>query len=913
MATATVVRPSQALRTRRDAPRPTLPTKRASAMDSDAPAGKKRRLDEPYVRTKDHILRKFAGKPPSLTVHIHPNYFRFDGQEGSFTYDSPMVSFLKSLRNQEVPADMIEALLSGNVPFYDGCLIVEVHNHRSANGSHKGKHDSGAGDQVKFSMHNYNNYVTPSGWAAFPKRAKEGELPDKAQSAEAVKSEEGAEDKGKGKSDDGPHIATLVMFPTPLSQHKEMMLLANTPASEIRSKKKAADGSTTPQLSIPPTPLASASRTAGQENKMALEEQDYYQFQADVLLATEPPLYLEPVKNPQEAQKVLEMLRHPLHNNPPPSPKTRKRTTAELAADDAQAAEAERRMLIMDERKATAPGAADGAGNSQALGLNRFKTLQMVREKLDEAERQKKEEQEQAQAQRKQEEAAANAIQAQKQAQQEQQRKLMNQRQHFARQQHEQQRAQQMQQQAAMLAQNHAHPQPNGLPNQQMQNNFQHPTSVSQSSPIVRQQTPMMNSSPMVAQNGFPMAATSSQQAGSPPRPTSAAMPNPNVAMARQASQQQQASRNATPQMAQGTPNMAAMANRQPNQTPRLPHGSPAPGTPATANMNMASMPMQTPGQTAMTPEQFAMLQARQQQMQNQAGGMNAGSPGQNHANMTPEQIQQIQNQQQRARHQQLMIARAQAAAAQAQQNGANPQAQQALAQRAYMLQQQQQQQAMQQRMLQGQQGNNAGQAGSPHPGNMHATPQMGHAHPQQGQGQGQGGDMGQGQQLTPQQQAQRSQQQQAQLRQAQHALQGLVSQYNGLQNIPQHVVSSMPPAMQMVVQRQRQQQQQAVRARQMAMQAQQAQNAGQAVAGTTSTPDPEYMQTLRNHQTMLAAQQQQQGGQMNGMSMTHNMNFGNMGNQQFQNGQGDNLSQQFQAMHAALNRGQQGGGGMGQ
>lgn len=620
---------------------------------------------------------------------------------------------------------------------------------------------------------------------------------------------------------------------------------------------------------------------------MALEEPDYYQFQADVLLATEPPLYLEPVKNPQEAQRVLEMLRHPLHSDPPPSPKTRKRTTAELAADDAQAAEAERRMLIMDERKATVQGAADTAGNSQALGLNKFKTLQMVREKLDEAERQKKEEQEQAQAQRRQEEAAASAAQAQKQAQAEQQRKLMNQRQHLARQQ--QMKAQQMQH--ALMGQNHAHPQQNNMMNQQ-QNNFQHPASVAQSSPVVRQQTPMMNSSPMVAQNGFPMAATSSQQAGSPPRPTSAAMPNPNVAMARQVSQQQHGSQNGTPRMAQGTPNMAAMQNRQMNQTPRMPQASPAPGTPAVGNINMGNMPMQTPGQGGMTADQFAMLQARQQ-MQNQAGGMNAGSPGQNagQMNMTPEQIQQIQN---RHRQQQIMIARAQAQAAQ---NGGNPQTQQAFAHRAYLLQQQQQQQALQQRMLQAQQNNN-GQAGSPHPGNMHATPQMGHSHPQQG---GAGGDMNQGQQLTPQQQAQRQQ-----AANARAQLQSLAQQYNGFQNIPQQVIGNLHPQMQLLVQQQRQKQQQqnAIRAQQV--RAQQAQNAGQAVAGTGSTADPEYMQTLRNHQNYLA---------QNGAGMTHNMNFGNMGgNQHFQGGQqGGDLSQHIQAMHAALRSSQQGGGGMGQ
>lgn len=882
MATATVARPAQALRNRRDAPRPTLPLKRASAMDASAePGGKKRKLNEPHVITKAHILKKFKDRQPSLTVHLHQTHWKFEGQEGSFAYDSPMRAFLQHLRKSTLPHDMLEELLTGNIPFYDGCLIVEVHNHRSANGKEKGKRDSAAGDQVRYSMHNYNSYVTPSPFAPYPKKAKEHEPPTNEEGAKA--DEQNKTKEGKGKDKEGPHITTEVMFPTPLSRHKEMLILANTPASEMRSKKRSTDGATpssaqppTPQLAVPPT---LGGKSPGSENKMCLEDSEVYQFEAETLITTQPPLYLEPVKDPQEAQKVLDMLSHPLHNDPPPSPKTRKRTTAEMAADDAQAAEAERRMLIMDERiKAASTG--DTAGTAQALGFSRFKTIQMVRENHEEQERKKKEEEAQAAAQRRHQEMVEAKEKEQKALQAEQHRQLMNRRQHQARQAHEMR----LQSQQALLAQNQA--QQNGMMPNQHQGNFQHPASVSQASPVVRQQTPMMNSSPMLQQGGFPMTATSSQQAGSPPRPTSAAMPNPSVAMARQVSQQH-ASRNATPQMAQGTPNLGGqMPNRQVSQTPRMAHGSPAPGTPAAVgmpNMNMGA-------QNGMTPEQFAILQAQQRQMsQSQGGAMNAGSPGQQ-GQMTPEQFQSI-TQQQRQRMQQQM----QQQMLMARQQGANPQQIAQLEHRNRALMMQQQQQMMQQRMM-AQQNSNQGQ--SPHPG-MQQNPNQGF--PQQG-------GMQQGQQPTPEQMHAR---QQMQLKQAQQQLQQLHHQYSGLQNVPQQVAHSLPQPVQILL-RQQQQRQQAARAQQMAMRAQQAQSAGQPVAGSGNA-DPEYMQTLRNHQAMLAQQQAQQngqGGQMGGMGMGHNMNFNNMQNQQFGGqGQGNDLSASFQAMQAALNRGNQQGG----
>lgn len=847
--------------------------KRPSAAGDDmAPGAKKRKMEEPYVITKEHILRKFAGKPPSLVLYLEQHYFKFDNQESTYTYDSPMKAFLEHLRKQTIPHSLIENLLSENITFYDGCLIVEVHNNRLSDKKDKARNDSATEGQVKFSMHNYNNYVTPSPFTPYPKKASESERAEKAAAEEASAKER--KKAGKDKDNKAPTVATIVMFPTQLSQHKEQVLLMNTLASEMKSRQTPSSANpTTPQLAVPPAQLG-----AGTEKKMCIDAQDMYEFERDVLLATQPPLYLAPVKTPQEADRVLNMLAHPLHSDAPPSPKTRKRTSAEMAADDAQAADAERRMLIMDERnKPSVPGASDAAGNAHNIGVSRFKSILFAREKAEEQERAKKEADAAAATKKRQEDEARAQAQAQREHQAEQSKKLMMQRQELARrQQQEHQMQQRMAQQQQQL---HAHPQQgNVMMSQQQQQNFQHPSSMPQSSPVVRNQTPMMsNSSPMVPQNGFPMTATSSQGAGSPVRPTTAVMPNPNVAMARQASQQQAGSRNGTPQMAQSTPHMGgAMQNRQPSQTPRMPHGSPAPGTPAVAGMD--NMAMQASG---LTGAQMAMLRQQQANQQQQAM-MNAGSPGQqNPATMTPEQIQRLHQQNQM--RQQMMQ---------------NPALQSQMMQQrqAMMMRQQQQLQLLNQQRMMAQ---TQAHAGSPHPG-MQQTPQMGHAHPQQG-----GGGMNQ-------QQAQMMAQRQA-LQQANKTLTEVASQYGGYNNIPPQVIAGLPPNCQVLLQRQKQQSQQTMRAQQMAMRAQQAAQSGQAVA--SGQADPDYMQTLRQHQAMLAAQQQaqqngqggQQGGQMGGgMSMAqHSMNFPNQHGQQ---GGGD-LSSQFAAMQNALNRSN---GGMG-
>lgn len=79
------------------------------------------------VKTPGYILRKYKNKPPSLIIHLHPTNFRFDQQDGSFSYNSPMAVVLEHLKLQTVPHAMIEELNNAGVKFYEGMGRRIVH------------------------------------------------------------------------------------------------------------------------------------------------------------------------------------------------------------------------------------------------------------------------------------------------------------------------------------------------------------------------------------------------------------------------------------------------------------------------------------------------------------------------------------------------------------------------------------------------------------------------------------------------------------------------------------------------------------------------------------------------------------------------------------------------------------------
>ncbi|CAD0039852.1 unnamed protein product [Aureobasidium pullulans] len=530
---------------------------------------------------------------------------------------SDTLFILQHLRKQTIPHEMVQDLLENRVAFYDGCLIVNVVNHKSSVAKTPAPGNlsvSSADHNTPFSMHNYHDHITPSPFGPYPKKASDrSSLPNKR--SESVKQQDGLKDQAHT----GPRTSTVVLHPTDLSRHHELMHLAN------------------------------------QQSKGALvDETNYYQFEATMLISSEPPLLLDPAKTFEEAEMALSLLKHPLHSEAPPSPRSRKRTHAEMALDDAQAFEEERRMLIMDER--TKPSLRGANGTSASEGQTASRKLMEDRNRQEQAATQQQQKQKMMMHQQQQQLMQQQAVQQQQaaQLQQQQQQQLQQQ----------QQQLQQQQQHAHNLAQAQT---PMATNPQQQHLQQQAAMAAQHSSPIVHNPTPIMASSPVMpnASNmnmgGFPMQTTASNQgAGSPARPPSAAMQHANIAMARQLSQQANPSRHATPQMAHGTPQMASAVpmdgNRQMSGTPNMQHRSPIPphmqGTPNQAGL-MAGTPQmnginQMNQMNQLTPtQQMAIMQQQRARLQQQT--MQA-SPGQ----YTPEQLTVMRNQQNMALQQQM-------------------------------------------------------------------------------------------------------------------------------------------------------------------------------------------------------------------------------------------------------------------
>ncbi|CAE6447252.1 unnamed protein product [Rhizoctonia solani] len=89
-----------------------------------------------YKKREEQILARFAKSPPSFAVHLYSGHWTLnkDNNARTFLYNSPAVSILDSIRAHQVPVDMLEMLDQANIPFYDGCLIVEEHDHTLATG-----------------------------------------------------------------------------------------------------------------------------------------------------------------------------------------------------------------------------------------------------------------------------------------------------------------------------------------------------------------------------------------------------------------------------------------------------------------------------------------------------------------------------------------------------------------------------------------------------------------------------------------------------------------------------------------------------------------------------------------------------------------------------------------------------------
>ncbi|EEP78072.1 predicted protein [Uncinocarpus reesii 1704] len=663
------------------------------ARSIDASNGDRRsakRLPEPYVKTTAYLLKKYAKQPPSFTIHLHPTHFRFEKQDGSFPYNSEMKVIIEHIKAGTVPHDMMEELLRGGVRFYEGCLIVRVVDHKSLSNQPSSSRSSSKEKGSLFSIHNHNEHITPSPYTPYPKqtqvqpKANSTGPPDQQLQPSGLHKEK-RNDNGSSSGAPKPQVFTTVLYPTPQSLQAELTILSTTPDPRaVAQRQPQAYNVSRPPASAtlpsPSTPLTAVQPSLAdrgpptKRQKMMVEPHELSEFEAKLIKATAPPLYLEPVDSFEASQKLLKSLESPLHRHKPPSPTTRRRTVAELAADEALAAEEERFMLIMDERLEPASSAAAG-GNKSAVDeecgaapfeprFSRFKTLENIRAQYEEkAKRDHDRKLQQDRAKREQQDADRERRRSEFRQIEEQARE--ERRKHLA--------AQQSPQTQAQLVANQQSRRPPSRGNAVGIAGTQAPQSAHlaavsqgpQSSPIVRNTTPHASSPlaghvmvPTMSQGismgmgssaeaaRSPIVATTSMQAGHPN-----AMSHPMVASRSQQGQ----NAHETPQMAHGTPAMSHATPIMRNITPtqRMGHGSPITTTMTQTPVMGQTMMAPQMNRMVMTPQQqHAMMQQRQailaqQQGLNPGHQFNPQQVVQMHANAVAQQnIQQAQQQQ---------------------------------------------------------------------------------------------------------------------------------------------------------------------------------------------------------------------------------------------------------------------------
>lgn len=649
--------------------------------------------DHLLAPTRKYILNKYVHNKPSLIVHLHQNHWKFDAQDDYFLYTAPMrFAFLEHLQSRTVPHDMVAELTEGGVPFYEGCLIVEVHDHKlvAAEKEQEARPSSRSKQDIPSSIHKYSPWVTPSPSRPFPQDAtligntKKSHLDQRDKPA-------GSADQGSPSASSSPQapksktpskstVYTAVLFPTHQSRQADLAVKACNPRGSIDSRQDgAANGiPPTPSVAVPPTPTGSSMPPPSKKVKrerMELDSSNIYAAEGAMLLATLPPLDLEPTKDALGTIIKLEEQAAALEHrfNPPPKPKTRKRTVAEMAADEAQAAENERFLLTLDDRSGQGGSSVPGGdGQQQAApfepSFDRFKKIEDIKRehaerakqekiKAAEKERQLHETKLQQQAQQQaalQQQQAEEARNRQEQAARAQQEEINRRKQHQMQQQQQQQRLQaqaaaQAQaaqaQQFANMSQNSSHghpPMQNGqvpvsapMAHARLQGGASQPAA---SSPMVRQSTPQnIMSSPMVG--GVPMQPSgSSVGVGSPARPPSVVNQGVPMSVAMSARGSQQSHQSGTPRIPQGTPNMA---HATPMSRPQMSNNPPGP------NMQMSPAQIHNSNLAMQHAQLQAQQRARQQQILLQQNGMMP---------QNPQQMQQMQMQQNFIRQQQARM-----------------------------------------------------------------------------------------------------------------------------------------------------------------------------------------------------------------------------------------------------------------
>ncbi|KAJ8591021.1 hypothetical protein M405DRAFT_735816 [Rhizopogon salebrosus TDB-379] len=81
------------------------------------------------TRSAEQLLEAYEDALPSFSLHLHPDYWTLNNGP-KFLYNNPVASLLDDVRAHRIPVDYLELFDSARVPFYDGCMLVELLDYR---------------------------------------------------------------------------------------------------------------------------------------------------------------------------------------------------------------------------------------------------------------------------------------------------------------------------------------------------------------------------------------------------------------------------------------------------------------------------------------------------------------------------------------------------------------------------------------------------------------------------------------------------------------------------------------------------------------------------------------------------------------------------------------------------------------
>ncbi|KAJ1810213.1 Transcription factor spt20, partial [Coemansia sp. RSA 2599] len=266
----------------------------ASDMQSDSLQSVVKSDSRKRLRRQVHIgdidlLERYKDEHPSLTLHLFDSHFRFDGQEGVFLYNGPMRFFFEALNEGKIPIDLVDVLAQVNCRYYEGCLIVEVRDHRRPTLEPKTK------------KQRVTDLLTSS---AFGNKQSNGANGSLSPTEDGTYAERAQQDAGSVK------VYKKVMRPTSETVNLDIQLVCE------RSRTK-------------------------------LTQDDVLEMEGMILLAIEEPLDLEP---DFQVSRVSNAIRYIEYGHLLPR-KQRKYNSAEVEAEKAEREEKLKLLTLMDDRK----------------------------------------------------------------------------------------------------------------------------------------------------------------------------------------------------------------------------------------------------------------------------------------------------------------------------------------------------------------------------------------------------------------------------------------------------------------------------------------------------------------------------------------------------------------------------------